>query len=87
MAAFEKRIKEWTPSQLAQEGYALFGLVAKPDGYLFRERIFRFANPIGDGLLPSQHQFTQVGGCEQSILAMQTLLYVGFIVVPNGLRI
>ncbi|GAQ80606.1 RNA helicase nonsense mRNA reducing factor [Klebsormidium nitens] len=59
MAAFEKRIKEWTPSQLAEQGYALFGLVAKPDGYLFRERIFRFANPVGDGLLPSQHQFTQ----------------------------
>jgi hypothetical protein len=59
MAAFEKRIKEWTPPQLAAEGYALFGLSAKPDGYLFRERIFKFANPVGDGLLPSQHQFTQ----------------------------
>lgn len=63
MTAFEKRIKEWTPSQLAAEGYALFGLVAKPDGYLFRERIFRFSNPLGDGLLPSQHQFTQVSVC------------------------
>ena len=50
LAMTEERLKNWSDKRLQANGIALFGLNAKPDGWLFGQRIVRLRQGSGSGL-------------------------------------
>ncbi len=57
LAMTEERLKNWSDKRLQANGIALFGLNAKPDGWLFGQRIVRLRQGSGSGL--GSHRFRQ----------------------------
>ena len=57
LAMTEERLKNWSDKRLQANGIALFGLNAKPDGWLFGQRIVRLRQGSGNGL--GSHRFRQ----------------------------
>ena len=53
----EERLRNWSNKKLEMNGIALFGLVAKPDGWLFGQRIIRLKPTSGEYL--GFHRFRQ----------------------------
>ncbi|MBR80137.1 MAG: hypothetical protein CMA88_05100 [Euryarchaeota archaeon] len=57
LAMTEERLKNWSDKRLQANGIALFGLNAKPDGWLFGQRIVRLRQGSGSRL--GSHRFRQ----------------------------
>ena len=57
MAVTEERLRNWPEAKLRANGIALFGLNAKPDGWLFGQRIVRLRSSSGGGF--GSHRFRQ----------------------------
>ncbi|KAK9812656.1 hypothetical protein WJX72_001408 [[Myrmecia] bisecta] len=57
-ATSQERLQTWSKARLEEEGLALFGMRAEPDGTLFRDSVFRFYGADGNKQLP-YHTFTQ----------------------------
>ena len=57
MSMTEDRLKNWSEKRLKANGIALFGLTAKPDGWLFGQRIVRLRH--GSGVNLGSHRFRQ----------------------------
>ncbi len=55
--ATEKRLKDWPKERLVSNGLALFDLIAKPDGWLFDQRIVKLRKRNGSDM--GQHRFRQ----------------------------
>ncbi|RAH05376.1 MAG: hypothetical protein CMA00_004245 [Methanobacteriota archaeon] len=53
----EERLRNWTEKRLRANGIALFGLIAKPDGWLFGQRIVKLRP--GSGMSLGSHRFRQ----------------------------
>ena len=56
-AMTEERLKNWPDKRLRANGIALFGLIAKTDGWLFGQRIVKLRQSSGSGL--GSHRFRQ----------------------------
>ena len=57
LAMTEKRLKDWPEKKLEANGIALFGLVAKTDGWLFGQRIIKLRPKSGGSF--GSHRFRQ----------------------------
>ncbi len=57
LAMTEKRLKDWPEKKLEANGVALFGLVAKTDGWLFGQRIIKLRPKSGGSF--GSHRFRQ----------------------------
>jgi len=57
LAMTEKRLKDWSDKKLEANGIALFGLVAKTDGWLFGQRIIKLRPKSGGSF--GSHRFRQ----------------------------
>ena len=57
LAMTEERLKNWSDKRLQANGIALFGLSAKPDGWLFGQRVVKLRMVAGSGL--GSHRFRQ----------------------------
>lgn len=57
LSATEKRLKNWSRERLISNGLALFDLIAKPDGWLFDQRIVKMRTRSRSDL--GQHRFRQ----------------------------
>ena len=57
LAMTEKRLKDWPDKKLEANGVALFGLVAKTDGWLFGQRIVKLRPKSGGSF--GSHRFRQ----------------------------
>ena len=55
--ATEKRLRDWPKERLVSNGLALFDLIAKPDGWLFDQRIVKLRKRNGSDM--GQHRFRQ----------------------------
>ena len=55
--ATEKRLRDWSKERLVSNGLALFDLIAKPDGWLFDQRIVKLRRKSRSDL--GQHRFRQ----------------------------
>ena len=55
--ATEKRLRDWPRERLVSNGLALFDLIAKPDGWLFDQRIVKLRRKSRSDL--GQHRFRQ----------------------------
>lgn len=53
----EDRLRNWPDAKLRSNGVALFGLLAKPDGWLFGQRVVKLRSSSGDGF--GSHRFRQ----------------------------
>ncbi len=53
----EDRLRNWSDAKLRSNGVALFGLLAKPDGWLFGQRVVKLRSGGGDGF--GSHRFRQ----------------------------
>ena len=57
MEMTEDRLRNWSEKRLRANGIALFGLIAKPDGWLFGQRIVKLRP--GSGMSLGSHRFRQ----------------------------
>ncbi|MBT4060127.1 MAG: AAA family ATPase [Euryarchaeota archaeon] len=57
MAQVEERLQQWSKKKLVEHGYALIGVVARNNGWLFGERIVKFQPEKGASL--GSHRFSQ----------------------------
>ena len=57
LAMTEERLRNWSNSKLQANGIALFDLTAKPDGWLFGQRVVRLRNGTGGKF--GTHRFRQ----------------------------
>ena len=57
LSTTEKRLRDWPKERLVSNGLALFDLIAKPDGWLFDQRIVKLRKRSGSDL--GQHRFRQ----------------------------
>ena len=57
LAITEERLRKWPEARLRANGIALFGLNAKPDGWLFGQRIVKLRNSTGGTF--GSHRFRQ----------------------------
>ena len=57
LAMTEERLRNWSNGKLQANGIALFDLIAKPDGWLFGQRVIRLRN--GAGRRFGTHRFRQ----------------------------
>ncbi|MEC8873888.1 MAG: AAA domain-containing protein [Candidatus Thermoplasmatota archaeon] len=53
----EERLRNWPDAKLQANGIALFGLIAKPDGWLFGQRVVKLRNGNEGGF--GSHRFRQ----------------------------
>jgi len=57
LAITEERLRNWPDGRLQANGIALFGLIAKPDGWLFGQRVVKLRNSSGGAF--GSHRFRQ----------------------------
>lgn len=57
LAMTEERLRNWSNGKLQANGIALFDLIAKPDGWLFGQRVIRLRNGAGGRF--GTHRFRQ----------------------------